>query len=129
MTTIEIIKTVAYVNVPEGATLVERDHPSGIKFMGLTPDSVRNGAGKLMEAEMIEESLLQSTAGAEVVNSDFFERLHEGVLQMRTAVVSEIITPAVKAETVKEFALIVAKIKEIAHKLGLSYIEPPDFDS
>lgn len=123
MTKKEIIEAVVYINIPAGAQLVTHDIGDGLSIARIgTP-----GGEKIMMAQMFAEQLGSDTrAFGETPTPELFERLHKAILEFHQNIVEGTIFEVLQDDLVIEHGRMIARLREIASRLGISYREPED---
>ncbi len=123
MTKLEIIAAVSHVNVPEGAQMVTRNTVMG-QFPKLTKEAVAKGAGKLYEAAQLQEHFTGTLPMSGEPDAEFFAKLHYNVSLFYGMAMMNTIFDALVEEMTQELERIIAKIRELAKELNITYVEP-----
>ena len=130
MTKTDIINAVAFVTVPEGARLDERNLPgtdpeSGILISHITGKDT--GGIKIVSARMFAEQLTADAKGLDgTPDAAFFETVHKSTLEMNQYIIDGLTIPELERTTIAEHKLMIARLQKIAQELGITYSWPLD---
>lgn len=123
----EIINALAYMGVPSGSELTEREIPGlGITTFGVHAGSDTGGI-KILAAQMYANHLNAEVGSLpENPNPTLFSKLHRASSDFYQVVAGNTIIEEVEAEAIDMHRAVVKRLREIAHKLGVQYEEPDD---
>src|SRR3989344_5014978 len=120
----DIIESIAYVGIPSEAILIEHSDPT----QGLTVTSFglgNVGGLKIVAARMFADQLTEETADLpDAPSADLFELLHKAILNFHQTQLNNCLFEDIETEIVSDHQKIVAKLRQIAGKLGIAYKEP-----
>lgn len=120
----EIIQSVCLVNVPQGSELVEH---SVLGFKVAQIDSGDIGGLRVLQAQNLIQAFEGSLADLpDEPNSTLFSRLHEFSLRFHKAMIDESFMEEVEEGVGDDHRAVVARLREIAKRLGITYTEPED---
>lgn len=122
----EIIDSIAYVGIPSETTLIEHSDPA----LGITVASINRFDAdglQILATRLFADQLKDDTADLpEIPDAALFYRFHTAVLAFHRTQLGDCLYEEIKADILSSHQAIVAKIRQIASKLEITYQEPED---
>ncbi len=125
MTKSEIIEAVSLATVPQGATLVETDMPSGVTVSEVGPG--QTASMRIIMARLFRDQLAAYVADEPDIRCPrLFQRIHEAVIEIHQQQIEDLDFEAAQEEVIADHKAVVARLQSIAVEHKVEYEVPPD---